>query len=706
MRLTICVCIYLVLSTLDSVHGLPFNIPFLGPYKPQTGFRPEEIILNTPNSAAAKDTFSYYTSGVALAGLNRSQAEWTYNKFKEYGLEAKIESYYPYLNYPKERRLAIVEPEDLRYEATLREAIVVEDPTSIMQDAVPTFHGLSARGDVTAELVYTNYGRWEDHEWLKEKGVNLTGKICIARYGHVFRSIKLRNCQVNGGIGTIIYSDPADDGPVGKEGDAYPEGPWRNKNSVQRGSVHYSMLGLGDPLTPGYPATKNAKRLSPEESPYLTKIPSLPISWADAEPLLRSLEGYGVKVDLKEWKGGLDISYWTGPSAAKVNLKNVVEGKVTEIWNVIARIPGTEEPDRVIIIGNHRDTWGFGGADPHSGSAPLLETARSFGKLLEMGWRPKRTIVFASWDAEEYGIIGSTEWVEDHQDFLRKNAIAYINMDVAVTGPNFAPSSVPTLHDLIRRTVAKITDPRTGNTVLDAWRERDGNMTIKSLGAGSDFGPFLDYIGIGSMDMRFSGKYGVYHSNYDSYHWMEKFGDPNFDYMPTLAKIIGLMTLELADLDILPFNVSRYPPAMLSYTDNLDKLVAKYSADPRDKPVEFTELRHAIHVFAQATKPLAKEIDDLREKKDRKSDGWAERVRRVNERLIQVERGFIDPRGLPKRPLFKHQLYATGIRYGYDVQYFPAIADHIEEKEWEQAKVAQRRIADLLRSSAELLARP
>ncbi|KAL1917182.1 uncharacterized protein VTP21DRAFT_4838 [Calcarisporiella thermophila] len=572
---------------------------------------------------------------------------------------------------------------------------------------------MSANGDVTAEIVYTNYGSWEDHEWLKSQGVNVTGKICLAKYGGILRGLIVRHCELNGGIGTIIYSDPADDGPVGKENGtakAYPDGPYRNKDSVQRGTVANFALAQGDATTPGIPATPDADRIPLENNPSLPGIPSLPISWAQAEPLLKALVGHGintdnVKVNDNDWKGGLNISYWTGPSTAKVNLVNRGEYKIMQIYDVIARIEGTHEPDKLVIIGTHRDTWGFGGVDPHSGSATLLEAARSFGELLKKGWKPRRSILLASWDAEEYGIVGSTEWVEGHKEMLN-NAVAYLNMDPAVFGKKFRASGVPTLHDLIRRIAKKVPDPATGKTVSEASDFE--NSTIGDLGSGSDYGPFLDFLGIPCVDLKFAGPYGVYHSNYDSFHWMEKFGDPNFEYMPTMAKIIGLMAVELADAEILPFNVANYPPALLRYVTNLEKLIAKYGGNQTQPVLDLTPLRDAIYQFSNAVTALAKDVAQLQQEsaqsKGGKSFDWDKRTQSVNSRLMKIERAFIDPEGLPKRPLFKHQIYAPGIRYGYGVQYYPAIADAVEEKDWKQAAKARDRIVKLLKNACVKIA--
>ncbi|KAL1932560.1 hypothetical protein VTP01DRAFT_8238 [Rhizomucor pusillus] len=668
----------------------------------------EKLVLDLPDNENIRGYLKHYTSVAHLAGTesDRSQAEWTRDKFIEFGIaNTTIKTYYPLLNYPVKHRLAIVSgPEELRYEAELREDVVDEDETSKDPDNVPTFHGYSKNGTATGPVVYANYGRVEDFQYLVDQGVNLTGTIALMRYGGAFRGLKVRAAEKFGCAGALIYSDPIDDGPINKEGypyvnpaKSYPEGPWRSPSSVQRGSVQYLSLTTGDPLTPGYAATKDAPRLDRDEVHGLAKIPSLPISWRDALPLLKATQGHGVRGE-NDWAGGLEeVDYYSGPSEGDVNLVNIIDEKITPIWDVIGVIEGAVDPDSVIVLGNHRDAWVYGAVDPSSGSATLLELVRVFGELLKTGWRPARTILFASWDAEEYGLVGSTEWVEDNRDWLREKAVVYINVDVAVSGPHFQAAASPSLSNLIYEVTSSIQDPRTGKTVYEAWSEftnRTGTPspkpTVRNLGSGSDFVPFLDHLGIASISMEFEGDYGVYHSNYDSFHWMEKFGDPDFYYHQTLTKIWGLMTLRLSDSVILPISPNDYAEALDGYVDEL----SAYSAQSKD----FSLLKESIGKLSDAASHFEKRRARLDAKVQKFVDDneklpakVARRVARTNKRLTYFERGFVDPEGIKDRTWFKHVVYAPGLWTGYDSQVFPAIVDALDSGDDDLVKHTEER---------------
>ncbi|CAO3596436.1 unnamed protein product [Absidia cylindrospora] len=548
-------------------------------------------------------------------------------------------------------------------------------------------------GTATGPVVYANFGTLEDFQYLVDNGIDLKGTIALVRYGDSFRGLKLRAAEKFGCIGALIFSDPSDDGPIDKDHwphlhdpKPYPGGgPWRSESSVQRGSVQYLSVMTGDPLTPGYAATKDAPRITPEESPGLTTIPSLPMSWKDALPLLRATQGRGIKAD-DSWRGGLDqVDYYSGPTEGDVVLVNHVDNKITPIWNVIGRINGTEEPDRAVIIGNHRDAWVYGAVDPSSGSAVLLETARVFGELLKTGWRPRRTIIFASWDAEEYGLVGSTEWVEDNRDWLDKEGTVYINMDTGVAGPHFSAKATPSLNQVIYQATRHVQDPRTGGSVYDAWANlttTDGDEhlpKVGTLGSGSDFVGFLDYVGISSMDVRFTGDYGVYHSNYDSFHWMKTFGDPTFDYHATMARIVGVLLLRLADDRVLPLHPNDYALELKSYVDSVEAYAGK----------ELGGLRKAVKKLNKRTRRFERRLGRLQNRLD-EYKGVADndlpsvlmsRVNKANKRLTYFERGFIDPEGITSRPWFKHVVYAPSLWKGYDSSSFPAIVEAIDEKD-------------------------
>ncbi|KAG2234469.1 hypothetical protein INT48_004848 [Thamnidium elegans] len=673
----------------------------------------EELMLELPSNQSLYDYSKTLTSVTHLAGTanDKKQAEWTRDQFESFGLEAKIETYWPLLNYPISNRLALISgPEHLRFEAKLTEAPVDQDETSKDPNAVPLFHGYSKNGTVTGRVVYANYGRLEDFQFLKDQGVDLNGTIALVRYGGAFRGLKVRAAEVFGCVGALIYSDPIDDGPLNKDNstnpaESYPNGPWRSKSSAQRGSVLYFSLMAGDPLTPGYAATENATRIKMEDSIGLPKIPSLPLSWEDALPLLKATQGLGV-VGKDDWIGGLEeAGYYSGPTEGEVILVNHIENKVTPIWNVISRIEGTEEPNKAIILGNHRDAWVYGAVDPSSGSASLLELARVFGEILKTGWRPRRTIILASWDAEEYGLVGSTEWVEDNKEWLDKEGTVYLNADMAVSGPHFAAQASPSLNRLLYSVAAEIHDPRTGKSVFDAWSAdhkiaENEQPPVGILGSGSDYAPFLDHVGIASVDFRFTGDYGVYHSNYDSFHWMVKFGDPQFLYHQTLVKFWGLLTLRLSDSAALPIYPADYTAELTKYLGTLHTLAIPHTFPQLGQAIKKLEktVRRFEHRRQRLESRLA-EYDSL----DKTPHNLVKRLNKLNNRLTHFERGFIDPEGIKGREWFKHVVYAPGLWTGYSSQVFPAIVDGLDENDMEQTRYAEQRASQSILKAAEWL---
>ncbi|GAA5810867.1 hypothetical protein MFLAVUS_004295 [Mucor flavus] len=673
----------------------------------------EELMLELPSNQSLYDYSKTLTSVTHLAGTanDKKQAEWTRDQFESFGLEAKIETYWPLLNYPISNRLALISgPKHLRFEAKLTEAPVDEDETSKDSNALPLFHGYSKNGTVTGRVVYANYGRLEDFQFLKNQGVNLNGTIALIRYGSAFRGLKVRAAEVFGCVGALIYSDPIDDGPLNKDNstnpaESYPKGPWRSKSSVQRGSVQYFSLTTGDPLTPGYAATENAPRIKLEDSIGLPKIPSLPLSWEDALPLLRATQGLGV-VGKNDWTGGLEeVGYYSGPTEGEVILVNHIENKITPIWNVISRIEGTEEPNKAIILGNHRDAWVYGAVDPSSGSASLLELARVFGEILKTGWRPRRTIILASWDAEEYGLVGSTEWVEDNKEWLDKEGTVYLNADMAVSGPHFVAQASPSLNRLLYSVAAEIHDPRTGKSVLDAWSAdhqvaENEKPPVGILGSGSDYAAFLDHVGIASVDFRFTGDYGVYHSNYDSFHWMVKFGDPQFLYHQTLVRFWGLLTLRLSDSTTLPIYPADYTAELTKYLGTLTTLATPRTFPQLGQAIE--KLEKTVRKFERRRQRLESRLakyDSL----DKTPHNLVKRLNKLNNRLTHFERGFIDPEGIKGREWFKHVVYAPGLWAGYSSQVFPAIVDSLDENDIEQTRYAEQRAAQSILQAAEWL---
>ncbi|CAO3620501.1 unnamed protein product [Mucor hiemalis] len=674
----------------------------------------EKLILELPSNQSVHDYLKKYTSVAHLAGTenDKQQAEWTRDQFESFGLDAKIDTYWPLLNYPISHRFAIISgPKKFRYEAKLTEDPVAEDETSKDPNVIPTFHGYSKNGTVTGRVVYANYGRVQDFQFLKDQGIELEGTIALVRYGGSFRGLKVRAAEVFGCAGVLIYSDPIDDGPLNKDesngnpAESYPKGPWRSKSSAQRGSVQYLSLVAGDPLTPGYAATEHADRIKPEDSPGLAKIPSLPLSWEDALPILQATQGLGVKGG-EDWAGGLEeVEYFSGPTEGEAILINHVENKITPIWNVIARIPGTKEADKAIILGNHRDAWVYGAVDPSSGSASLLELARVFGEILKTGWRPKRTIILASWDAEEYGLVGSTEWVEDNKEWLDKEGTVYVNVDTAVSGPHFGAEASPSLSRLLYSITSEITDPRTQGSVYDAWSTDSkvrGNSRppVGQLGSGSDFVGFLDHVGIASINLGFGGDYGVYHSNYDSFHWMEKFGDPQFLYHQTLVRLWGLLTLRLADSTVLPIYPGDYAKELITYANKLTAYAAPHTFPQLSEALE--KLERSARKFERKRQRLEERIAEY-DSLDKVPGVLLKRLEKLNYRLTKFERGFIDPEGIKGRDWFKHVIYAPGLWTGYSSQVFPAIADGIDAKDFVQARHAEERAALSIRKAADWL---
>jgi N-acetylated-alpha-linked acidic dipeptidase len=597
------------------------------------------------------------------------------NKFSEYGINSEIVEYKVYLPYPKNVSVKLLEPET--YLAPTKEEGWNWDKDSYDSDIILPFNAYSPSGNVTADVVYVNYGMTEDYEKLKDLGVDVSGKIVIARYGKNFRGVKAKVAEENGASGLIIYSDPIDDGYF--KGDVYPRGPWRNESAVQRGSIQYIFYYPGDPLTPGFPSTKNAKYLDPAKSKTnLPKIPTTPISYKDATPILKNLGGKNVP---NGWQGALPFAYHTGPGASKVNLKLEMDYAIRPIWNVIGKIDGTLEKDKFIVIGNHRDAWGFGAVDPNSGTSVMLETARGFGELLKTGWKPKRTIIFASWDGEEYGLIGSTEWVEENKENLSKNCIAYLNVDSGVSGENFGSSATPSLNELIKEVTQTIEDPLKGKTIYDIVTQKDKSkipkpLRIGRLGSGSDYTAFLDYVGIPSLDMSFNGPYGVYHAIHDDFYWMKNFGDPTFMYHATLAKILGVTALRITESDIYPLDFKSYSDSLAIYLAE----VGNGKADEDSIIIDLTELAGEIKKLQTNSDSLNKKIEKFASKLTK------EKLKLFNEKIIMFERNFIESKGLPEREWFKHLIYAPGFYLGYGAKIFPGITESIDKKNWNTAK--------------------
>ncbi len=655
-----------------------------------------------PKPDSAREHLRILTREPHIAGTKEDYATAVYvrDQLRSYGIAAELKEYEVWLNYPNAP--SIVELiTSRRQRLNIHEPVVTADPTSSHPNITPLFNGYSASGDVTAPVVYANYGLPNDYDDLKKAGVDVKGKIVIVRYGNSFRGVKAKVAEDHGAIGCIIYSDPADDGYM--QGDIFPKGPWRPGASGQRGSVQYLFDYPGDPLTPGRPAIPGVARLKPEEATDLTRIPVQPISYDAARAIISALRG---PVRPRGFQGGLPFAYHLGgTSDVKLRLKTDMDYKMRKIWNVIGRIDGNEEKDRWVILGNHRDAWVFGAVDPNSGTSAMLEVGRGFGELLKQGWKPRRTIIFGSWDAEEYGLIGSTEWAEELAPELKQKAVAYLNLDAAVSGPYFGASSVPSLWKFMRAATMDVGDPKTGKSVYQQWQDharedrpesdpKTVEARIGALGSGSDYTPFLQHLGIPSTDMGFGGDYGVYHSSYDSFYWMDKFGDPGFVYHVAVAQLWGLLALRLVEADGLQFDYTDYAKQIRDYFAETVRI-----AGYRDLGSSFDQksMNEALDDFAKE----AERVSKLRQAALRDSN--REQLSRINEALIQTERQLIDARGLRGRAWYKHQIYAPGFYTGYAAQPLTDFRQALDDRNGANAKESLERIVQAIKRATSTL---
>ena len=635
----------------------------------------------------------------------RKNAEWMVKQFKSWGYDAKIETYQVLFPYPKVRLLELIAPE--KYKAKLTAVPVAGDTYTDQGDALlPSYNAFSADGDVTSELVFVNYGIPEDYDELEKLGVDVKGKIVIAKYYGSWRGIKPKLAAEKGAIGCIIYSDPMDDGFYA--GDVYPKGAFKNATGVQRGSVMDMPLYPGDVLTPGYGATKNAKRLNRKDAPTITKIPVLPISYEDALPLLATLEG---QVAPPSWRGALPITYHIGPGPARVHLKLTFDWQLKPAHNVIAKLKGKDFPDQWVIRGNHHDAWVHGAADPISGMVALLEEARVVGMLAKAGSEPKRTLVYCAWDAEEPGLIGSTEWVEDHLDELQQKTVAYINTDGNGRG-FFGAGGSHSLESMVKEVAKDVIDPQKGVSVaerlraLDLLNGGDGNPGLYALGSGSDYTPFIQHAGIAAINIGFGGENlgGEYHTIYDTYKHYKRFKDPDMGYGITLAKIAGRIVLRLANAEVLPFEFGAWYTTVQGYLLEIndllnmmrveveqhnafiDKKVFSLTADPK-KPfnqptkktiipyVDFSPLHNALASLKVTVDALGEKSLISLTSKDV-----------LNDKLIHAEEVLTFASGLPRRSWYRHQIYAPGFYTGYGVKTLPGVREAIEQENWEECR--------------------
>jgi N-acetylated-alpha-linked acidic dipeptidase len=719
--------------------------------------RTEAFALAIPTPEKARTWLRTLTEDPHVAGTpaDYKTALFVRDKLREWGWQADLAEYEVLLNYPTSvPTLRLIQPDNQAL--PLFEAPIARDKDSASRDAFPAFHGYGVSGEAAGQVVYANYGRPEDFATLERLGIEVKDRIVLVRYGELFRGLKVRNAQKRGAKGVLIYSDPADDGYA--KGDTYPDGPFRPGSAIQRGSVQFLSLGPGDPSTPGTPSVKDAKRLPfhagtgfpvgslPDDVKkgfkgeyleqfdeqewekatglkridYFATIPALPISYDAARPILATLAGPNVP---SGWQGGLPLAYHVGPGPAEVQFTTAQEYKVRPVWNVIAKIRGEVDPDRWVLVGNHRDAWVYGAVDPGSGTAATLEMCRALGSAVKNGWKPRRTLVYASWDAEEYGLVGSTEWVEDHAEELDERAVMLLNVDSAVSGHDLDVDGIPSLRDLVLDAARSIQDGRTGRPLHDLWLEKRRNawlagapldlvdplwdvlsadLALKGaparrftpqmnwLGSGSDYTPFVDHLGIPAVDVGFSGRYGVYHSIYDNFTWMERFGDPEFLTHTTAARLYTLIALRAASAEVVPFTFAPYGEALREHVDDLRRLVARRGVRVPNTPENTNgtgspafeglgRLAKAVRAFQDQASTLDHATEALASRKNVPPS----QIAKVNDALTRIERAFLLPNGLPGRTWFKHAIYAPGLTTGYASWPLPGIRQALQDSDAE-----------------------
>ncbi len=649
----------------------------------------ENRFLAVPDPKLAGEHLRELTKAPHMAGTpeDKATADYVAARFREAGLDTEIVEYKVWMNYPEEIRVDVTAPEGVTMHGPTRER-VEGDPFQDDPRVVMPFNGMSPSADLEAEVVYANYGTPEDFRKLEQMKVDVRGKIVLVRYGQNFRGVKVFIAQEHGAAGVLIYSDPHDDG--WQRGDKYPKGPWRPDTGVQRGSTGYMFQFPGDPTTPGVaslPSLPDSQRTPPEKSEQLPKIPATPISYADAWPILEHLGGQDSP---RDWQGALPFTYHLGPGPVKVRLQLKQDFQYRTIWNVIGRIRGSQLPDEWVVAGNHRDAWVYGAVDPNSGTAAMLEAVHGVGELLKSGWKPKRTLIFASWDAEEEGLIGSTEWAEQHSAELEK-AAAYFNVDVAVGGPKFGASAVPTLKQFIRDVTKVVPSPK-GGTVYEVWKRTDEKVNpqetagsnfrppaaaeadapVGDLGSGSDYTVFLQHLGVPAADMGSTGPYGVYHSVFDNFNWFKKFADPDFLYEQQMARIYGLEAIRMAQIDVLPYDYQTYGKEISTYIEAARK---KSDAEFGAQSPKFDGALTAARKFEQAGARIGE--------RQKRPSGDTERL---NHQLRAAERALLVKEGLPNRPWFRHAIYAPGQYTGYAAVVIPGVNEAIDKHDVERTR--------------------
>jgi N-acetylated-alpha-linked acidic dipeptidase len=658
-----------------------------------SGFRPasatselateHEMASMLENDSTGK-YFRYLTEEPHIAGSprNKELADYVEAHFKAYGLEdVAMHRYDVLLPYPEHVSVTMLEPYE--FKASLKEDGYPEDKDSYDAKVGMTYMGMSASGDVTGDLIYANSGNPADYDWLESQGIQVAGKIAIVRYSvpYSYRGFKALTAQRRGIKALIIYSDPADDGY--RKGLTFPNGPWGPASHIQRGSITYDFIVPGDPLTPGWASVEGAKRIPESEARSVPHVIVVPMSYQDARPMLEHLGG---PVAPLAWQGGLPFTYRVGPGATKLRVDVQMDDSTRSIWVVEGRVRGSEHPDQLVVLGNHRDAWVYGAVDPSSGTATQIELARVLGKLLKDGHRPRRTIVLADWDAEEWHLTGSTEWGEQFAPQLSAGGIAYLNVDGSTSGSHFIAGAVASMNRLVIETLRDVVDPNTRRSMLEAFtRDQEAeegaaagatpnpiDFVSNRLGSGSDYTVFLNHLGLPIVDMAFDGPYGVYHSQYDDFYWMTHFGDPGFHYMTAMAEVWGRMAMRLANADVLPLDFQLYAKRVGDFLDALGKQpgVAEH--------LDLGAARAAQQSWVAAADKLEQGTTAAL------SGGGTASFAPLNAQLLHVERGFLLDQGIPNRPYFKHVLYAP--KETYAAMTFPGVQEAVDKGDWALAR--------------------
>lgn len=700
----------LLLSVLILASGIPtFSEDSILGFTPSSAARQiklEEKFKAIPSPDEARRQHRIFTAEPHLAGSKRNNelARYIAAEWRKQGLEdVVIRRYDVYATAPKSASLEMIAP--VTYRASLREEAYDSDPDTKNPRVSSAWSGMSISGDVTAPVVYAHSGNPEDYDLLRKQGIEVKGKIVLVRYSnpYSYRGFKALTAEREGAAAIMIYSDPAEDGF--KKGKVFPDGPWGPESHIQRGAITYDFLVPGDPLTPGWASVPGAKRIPLEQAVSAPKIMALPLSYKDARPLLENLGGPVAPAD---WQGGLPFEYHLGGERVRVHLKIEMDNSIKPYYVVEGRIRGSELPDEWVVLGNHRDAWVFGGVDPSSGTASMMEMTRALGQLKKHGMRPRRTVIVCSWDGEEVGLTGSTEWGEQFADELRKKGVGYLNVDEATSGPNFDGSAVASLAPMLVETSRGLQDP-SGKSLYEAWKAsaaqsrkeakdkseddrevNDANLADTRIGSGSDHTVFLNYVGMPVLGLTFEGPYGVYHSMYDDFYWMNHFGDPGYRYHTLMSNLWGVLALRLANADLLPFDFA-------SYGDNVRQFVVELSKGKEMSQLDLKPVLDEIGEFENA----GKKLDGAVQQALASGAVDAKVAAEVNAGMMQVERNWLNPDGIPGRPWFKHILY--GARFTYAHLELPGLTEAVEKQDWAQAQQQAAILRDCLARNTKLV---